>query len=289
MKIFNGIVFSFGKWALLALLLTSGCYWGRLTGNYNTFLGSDMLEKDNAILEETGRDEETIQKNTEILQKIAAEDNEVYRINAGDQIEIRVYGHPDLGMTTKVSPDGYVGMVFLGQIKVSGRTILEASKTIQDGLEPYVKHPVVGITVQEVASETVTLSGACLKPGLYNISDSTRVADVYAMAGGSAVRLFNGVDVDVADLEHSILVREGVIIPVDFRKAVMGDKLNNIKMRKGDYIFIAQRMESSVTICGDVQHPHKRLYEEGMGLVETLATAGWIKETHWSHVILIRD
>ena len=289
MKISEMTVLNVGAWALLALMVTSGCYMDRLTGNYDPIFSSEMLEKDNAILEETGRDEETVQKNTEILKKIAAEDDEVFRINAGDQIEIRVYGHADLTMTTKVSPDGFIGMVFLGQIRVSGMTIQEASKTIQNGLEPYVKHPVVGITVQEIASETVTISGACEKPGLYNISDSTRVADVYAMGGGSAVRLFHSVNVDVADLEHSLFVRDGNLIPIDFEKAIAGDPLNNIKVRRGDYIFIAQRLEASVTICGDVKSPQRRLYEQRMGLIETLTDVGWIKETHWSHVILIRN
>jgi polysaccharide export outer membrane protein len=193
-------------------------------------------------------------------------------------------------------------MVFLGQVDVAGRTISEARDTIEKGLEPYVKHPVVGVTVLEVASETVTVSGAVARPGLYNISGSTRLADAYALAGGSAERLFNGVDVDVADLEHSIVVRDGEILPVDFKLAIEGRglgqnasndmqlvKLNNIKLNKGDYIFVAQRMESSVTICGEVRSPHRRLYEPGMGLIETLTAAGWMHESHWSHVIIIRD
>ena len=67
-----------------------------------------------------------------------------------------------------------------------------------------------------------------------------------------------------------------------------GDILNNVRIRKGDYVFIAQRMEASVIVCGEVKNPHKRLYEPGMGLVETLTAAGWVTETHWSHVIIIR-
>jgi translation initiation factor IF-1 len=125
---------------------------------------------------------------------------------------------------------------------------------------------------------------------VYGISNSTRLADFYAMAGSSAERLFNGVDVDVADLEHSILIRNGEILPVDFRAAIeRGDALNNVRIRKGDYVFIAQRMEASVIICGEVRSPHKRLYEPGMGLVETLTAAGWMREGHWKNVIIIRD
>ena len=175
-------------------------------------------------------------------------------------------------------------------MRLSGYSIAEGAETLRAGLAPYIKNPVVSITVKEIVSETATIAGACTKPGVYGISNATGLADLYAMAGASAKRLFNGSDVDVADLEHSILVRKGEILPVDFRKAIdAGDPLHNVRIRKGDYIFIAQRMESSVTICGEIEHPHKRLYEPGMGLIETLTTAGWMKETHWKHVIIIRD
>ena len=192
-------------------------------------------------------------------------------------------------MTTRIGPDGMIGFAFIGQVKLSGQTIAQGAECIREGLVPYVKNPVVSITILEVQSETATIAGSCAKPGVYGISNSTRLADFYAMAGSSANRLFNGVNVDVADLEHSILVRHGEILPVDFRKAIdSGDILNNVRIRKGDYVFIAQRMEASVIVCGEVKNPHKRLYEPGMGLVETLTAAGWVTETHWSHVIIIR-
>ena len=266
----------------------AGCYPARLTNNYSELFTEGM--GNSAILEESGRDAESEMRRIETLKRLAEEENLAYRINAGDKIDVRVYGHDDLSITTKVSPDGSIGMVFVGQLPISGKTISEARDAIEKGLAPYIKHPVVGVTVLEVSSETVTISGAASKPGLYNISDTSRLADVYAQAGGSATRLFNGLDVDVADLEHSIFVRNGEILPVDFQAAIeKGDKLNNVKMRKGDYIFIAQRMESSVTICGEVRSPHRRIYEPGLGIIEALTAAGWIHETHWSHVIIIRN
>ena len=276
--------------AELVALLVCGCYPDRWTHNYSDVFSPDNQSDDSAILEESGRDAETVARQKKRLQELATDEEPVYKMNAGDSIEIRVYGHEDLGMLTKIGPDGMVGMAFMGQVRLSGLTISEGAEKIREGLAPYVKNPVVSITVKEILSETATIAGACAKPGVYGISNSTRLADLYAMAGSSAERLFNGSDVDVADLEHSILVRDGEILPVDFPKAINnGDTLHNVRIRKGDYVFIAQRMEASVTICGEVNHPHKRLYEPGMGLVETLTAAGWMQDTHWKHVIIIRD
>ena len=280
----------FAAIAALSVAL-SGCYFDRLTSNYDSVFEATNTDDDSAVLDETGgRDEETVARNRKRLMELEMEEEPAYHMNAGDQVEIRVYDHPDLGMTTRIGPDGMVGLAFMGQVKLSGQTIAQGAESIREGLAPYVKNPVVSITILDVQSETATIAGACAKPGVYGISNSTRLADFYAMAGSSAQRLFNGVDVDVADLEHSILVRKGEILPVDFRMAIdKGDMLNNVRIRKGDYVFVAQRMEASVIICGEVNSPHKRLYEPGMGLVETLTAAGWMKETHWKHVIIIRD
>jgi polysaccharide export outer membrane protein len=274
--------------AVLAAVLP-GCYPRRWTSTYNEALNWD-IESSNAVLETTGRDAETEKKRVEFLEALWAEKQPPYRVNAGDEIEIRVYGHGELDVTTRVSPDGCVGMMFLGQVDVAGRTIIEARDAIEKGLEPYIKHPVVGVTVLKVDSETITVSGACANPGLYNISASTRLSDAYALAGGTATRLFHGITIDVADLEHSVLIRDGKILPVDFQRAIEhGDPLDNVLVRKSDYIFIAQRMESSVTVCGEIAQPQKRLYQAPMGLIETLSDCGWMLEDHWSHVIIIRD
>ena len=279
-----------GVIAGLVALLACGCYPDRWTHNYSSVYGPEGQGDNSAILEETGRDAESVARQIKRLQELATDEEPIYKMNAGDAIEIRVYGHEDLGMLTKIGPDGTVGIAFMGQVRLSGLTISEGADKIRDGLAPYVKNPVVSITVKDILSETATIAGACSKPGVYGVSNSTRLADLYAMAGSSAKRLFNGSDADVADLEHSILVRDGEILPIDFPKAINnGDTLHNVRIRKGDYVFIAQRMEASVTICGEVNHPHKRLYEPGMGLVETLTAAGWMKDTHWKHVIIIRD
>ena len=275
---------------VLPAIFAAGCYWDRMTGVYDNVFESSDKDDETPILEESGGDRETLARNRKRLEELAADEEPVYRMNAGDGIVIRVYDHPDLGMTTKIGPDGMIGFAFMGQVKLSGLTIGEGAEKIRDGIAPYVKNPIVSITVTDIQSETATIAGACSKPGVYGISNSTLLADLYAMAGSSSVRLFNGVDVDVADLEHSLVFRKGEILPVDFQQAIQhGDPLNNIRIRKGDYVFIAQRMEASISICGDVASPHKRLYEPGLGLIETLTSAGWMKETHWKHVIIIRN
>ena len=76
---------------------------------------------------------------------------------------------------------------------------------------------------------------------------------------------------------------------MDFSRAIeFGDRLNNILLRKGDYIYIAVRSESMVCLIGDVPNPHKRLWDNNLGLLELLTTGGWVNETYWPYAIIIR-
>ena len=287
----TAILLPFSRLAALAAaaaLLSGGCQTARWADR--VYENVEELDAAGAVIEETGRDAESARRRREELRRIAAAPKPPYRIGPGDRIDVRVYGHDDLGVSTRVGPDGAIGMFFIGQVSVSGKTIAEARDAIQEGLAPYVKHPVVGVTIPEVSSETVTVSGAVARPGLYPVTDASRLADVYAQAGGGSQRVVNGAGVDMADLERSILVREGEILPVDFRAAIeTGDALDNLPLRKGDYVYVAPRTESAVTVCGDVQNPHRRLFEPGLGLVEALTAAGWMLDSHWSHVIVIRN
>ncbi len=271
-------------------LACAGCYPDRMMYNYDSVFEMNNTSDDSAVLDESGRDEVARTNQIRRLEQLRDEEEPVYRLNAGDKVEVRVYGHDDVNVKTSIGPDGTIGIAFAGQVKLGGCTAAEGSELIRKGLEPYIKNPVVSVTIIEVHSETATIAGACAKPGVYEIANGTRLADIYALAGASGNRLFNGVEVDIADLDNSLIMRNGEFLPVDFHKAIeQGDPLHNIRIKKGDYIHIAQRMESSVTICGEVRNPHRRLYEPGMGLIETLTTAGWMIDSHWHSVIVIRD
>ena len=271
---------------LSGVFLSEACY-NRWTDNYNEF--PDLSDSKSAILDESGLTEAEIARREKILHDWNEAPPPEYRINAGDRLSITVYNHADLAERSVVTPDGCIGFVFLGQVKLAGLTLREAAEKMEKELAQYIKNPAVGIAPYEISSETVTIAGAVKHAGMYVISNGMRLADVYAKSGGSEQRYFDGQTLDAADLSNSVLVREGTILPVDFRRAIeQGDPKYNIRLRKGDYIYIAVRSESMVCLIGNVNRPHKRLWDNNLGLLELLSTGGWVQETYWPRVIIIR-
>lgn len=271
---------------LLTAALLTGCY-NRWTGNYSQV--PDLTAESVSVLETSEMTEEDHQRQLEILHELAVEGEPGYTINGGDKLAITVYNNEDLSTKTVVTPDGYLGMVLVGQIKVSGLTIAEASKKIEDALAKYIRNPKVGLSPYEIVSENATIAGAVNSPGIVPIYNGMRLADLFAKAGGSASRYTDGQTISAADFDNSIFVRNGKTIPVDFTKAIEhGDPLHNILLRRGDYIFIAASDSNMVYVIGDVKKPGQRVWHQQLGILEVLSQAGWTNETCWDHAIIIR-
>ena len=271
----------------LLIFITGGCYWDRLTWQYG-----DVEELDGqaqAVIEQNDTNAGELQKREELLEKMEREVIKPYTINSGDQLAIKVYDHSDLSIQTMVTPDGYIGMVLVGQIKLSGLTLAQAGQKIEQALSKYIRNPKVGVSPVTISSETVTILGAVNKSGMYTISNGMRLADLFALAGGLATRLYNGQSLEAADFEKSIFVRDNKIVPINFTIAVkQGLRPHNMLLHKGDYIYVASKDDSMVYSIGDFASPKQLTYREGMTLLDLVASSGGMKETHWSNVIILR-
>ena len=272
--------------AIFSVVLVTGCLQ-RSTTLYKSF---PELEYDpNAVLEEGELDEAERQKQIEALKELERKHTLTYTINAGDVISIVVYDHGELNIQTKVTPDGYIGMVFVGQLKVEGMTLKEAGEALEKALEKYIRNPKVGISPVQILSENATIAGAVNKPGMYTLSNGMRLADLFAMAGGANIRRYDGKDLEAVDYEHSVFMRGEKQIFLDFNKAIkQGDRLHNVLLSKGDYIFLAYKDNSMVYVIGDVGSPRSMIWNKNLGLLEVLTESGWLKETYWRHAIIIR-
>ncbi|MBO5765472.1 MAG: polysaccharide biosynthesis/export family protein [Lentisphaeria bacterium] len=276
----------FSALLLLSVCTLTGCY-NRFTANFDQF--PDITNIPSGVVDQAGLTDEDKRRQLELLKKIDQQQEPVYRINAGDKISIRVYNHPDLIMESLVTPDGAIGVMFAGQVQVAGLTLEEASEKIKKIYAQYIKNPELGVFAIDVRSQTATIAGAVNNPGMFVISNGMRLADLFAKAGGSAVRDFDDQMLDAADYQNSIIVRDGKVLPVNFALAIeKGDRWHNVKLKKGDYIYIAVRSEAMCSIIGSINRPHKRLWDQNLGVLELISSGLGLKEQYWKYGIIIR-
>lgn len=51
-------------------------------------------------------------------------------LTPSDVVGIRIVGHPELDMTTRVEPDGTINFPYVGRIKAAGRTQDELGRAV---------------------------------------------------------------------------------------------------------------------------------------------------------------
>jgi polysaccharide biosynthesis/export protein len=120
------------------------------------------------------------------LAQTAPPSTETLLIGPGDQLHILVFDTPELEQHARVTDDGNVPLVFLGNVHVGGLTPEGAARVIETQLQQkeYMKHPQVTVQIEQYATQGVLVLGQVRTPGLVQIDTSRTVLDVLGLAGG---------------------------------------------------------------------------------------------------------
>ena len=113
----------------------------------------------------------------------AQTDNE-FSLGVGDVIHVSVWREPELTGTAVVRPDGKISLPLAGEIAIAGKTTLVAESLIRTVLMKYVTDPKVSVSVVEIHSRQVFITGQVQRPGAYPLAGSCNVLQLIASAGG---------------------------------------------------------------------------------------------------------
>ncbi|MBB1288048.1 polysaccharide export protein [Pseudoalteromonas sp. SR43-6] len=110
-----------------------------------------------------------------------------YVLGAGDKVEIKVFGQPDLEVTALLGNSGEVNYPFLGKIKLAGLSTSEVEEVIVEGLRPdYLVNP--NVYVQVIEYRPFYIHGEVKIPGAYPYQPAMTVNQAIALAGGLTER-----------------------------------------------------------------------------------------------------
>ncbi|MBJ7499699.1 MAG: polysaccharide biosynthesis/export family protein [Sphingopyxis sp.] len=132
---------------------------------------------------------------------VAATAASTYRINAGDELEVYVWGEERLQRKVKVLPDGTIAFPLVGQIKVQGYLPSEVEASITNGLSAQYVGAVPQVTVSVVVPSGMQFSvmGRVKSPGTFTPGRYVNVLEALSMAGGPA---------EFANLDNVLIIRK---------------------------------------------------------------------------------
>ncbi|WP_229667156.1 polysaccharide biosynthesis/export family protein [Sphingopyxis bauzanensis] len=124
-----------------------------------------------------------------------------YRINAGDELEVYVWGEERLQRKVKVLPDGTIAFPLVGQIVVQGFLPADVERLITTGLSAQYVGAVPQVTVSVVVPSGMQFSvmGRVKSPGTFSPGRYINVLEALSMAGGPA---------EFANLDNVLIIRK---------------------------------------------------------------------------------
>ncbi|MEM6821345.1 MAG: polysaccharide biosynthesis/export family protein [Verrucomicrobiota bacterium] len=222
--------------------------------------------------------------------ELLAPNERPYLLGVGDQIKLEISGHPESIASTFIMPDGMVYYDLAEGVLAEGKTIKQLQNELEAQLRKYYRSPIVSITLSEIKSKRIWVLGNVSTPGLYPLTQEMSLIDAISTGGGILTSRATGTTIQMADLSHSFIMRDGKMLPVDFEALVLhGDMSQNIMLQSDDYIYLPSVTNQEVFVLGAVRRPKSVGYKENLGIIGALAEVeGPLPGAFYQRMLVIR-
>jgi polysaccharide biosynthesis/export protein len=209
-----------------------------------------------------------------------------YRIGPADVLAIGVVNHPEL-----VPPDappsrgggdqpfgfvvdarGQLNYPYVGNVDAAGKTVEDVRRELTEKLGRYIRRPQVAMRVIGFRSQRVYVDGAVRTAGSQDITDVPMTLAL-ALAGSGGIP-GNG------DASQIAIDRAGQSYPVSLASLESaGRGLQDIYLRDGDRVHVAERADNPVFVAGEVGQPRAVSMHDGvLSLGDALALSGSVSQ-----------
>ena len=107
-----------------------------------------------------------------------------YKIGAQDVLRIDVWKEEQLTRTVPVRPDGKVTLPLLNDVQAAGLTPMQLAGVISEGLKKFINGPQVTVSVTEINSRRVYVSGEVVRSGAFPLLPNMTVLQALSSSGG---------------------------------------------------------------------------------------------------------
>lgn len=107
-----------------------------------------------------------------------------YKIGPQDVLRVDVWKETEISRSVPVRPDGKISLPLLNDVQAAGLTAMELANTITEGLKKFINNPQVTVTVAEINSRRVYVTGEVPHPGAYPLLPNMTALQALTSAGG---------------------------------------------------------------------------------------------------------
>ena len=204
-----------------------------------------------------------------------------YVIDAGDEINIAVYGYSDYNANLKVNKEGYISIPDFGRVYVKGLSFGAVKSLIDKRLATFIntQTSTVEISLNYSRNITINIVGDVEHPGTYVIPAINSVYNALNAAEGPT---------DIGSVRRIQVRRSGKTIKTfdvyDF--LIKGESEDDFFLQDGDFIYVPTA-EKIVTVYGSIRRPMKYELLPEESLIDVIRLAGGISANAYTKSIQV--
>lgn len=170
-----------------------------------------------------------------------------YRLGAGDNVIIDVWGSSQETFEGEISPDGTVTIEGVGPIALGGMSVTQANAAVKSRLGKFYEGCSVQLTVGNTRTIQVQVMGEVNVPGTYSLSSLSSAFNALYAAGGIN---------EIGTLRNIKVYRSGrCISTIDVYDYILnGNSRGDVRLQDNDIIVVGP-YEALVEIRGKVKRP----------------------------------
>lgn len=209
-----------------------------------------------------------------------------YKLSAGDEVVIDIWGDVISNITATITPDGSVNIPNLGPVYIAGQTVAQAEKSLKSylskiysGLAQEEPTTYAKLALGKTKTVTVNVVGDVEKPGSYTLPALSTIASAMYLAEGPN---------DLGTIRQINLYRNNKLVSsFDLYEFIVNGTFNsNVKLEDNDIISVAP-YSGLVTVLGGVKRPMKYEVKPGETLDKVLAYAGGFSDAAFTDKVHI--
>lgn len=214
----------------------------------------------------------------------------LFTLGPGDRLQAEIINQASSRRDLVIGPDGKIYFDLLPGLDVWGLTIAQTKQLLEKELEQYVANAQVSITLQAVGSKHIWMLGAMTAPGVYPMASPLTLLEAMSLAGGTRQAQAGTTTVEISDLRHAFVIRNGTNLPVDFERLLNeGDMSQNIYLQPDDFVYVPSGAAREIYLFGAVATPRAIPLSETPTLVAAITSGrGPTRDAYLSQVAIVR-